>query len=721
MRKMSINILIYMILILNGNLFAASYDAYKIFLQGSFDYGARDIDNAITNYEKVIALDKNAFAVYKKLVWLYYDSGNTDKAFQIADKINDLDGNNPQTTIFLSEFYFFVNKLDISKQFCEKTIKLDPDNKTAMVHLAFYYYLDKKFKESIKYWNMLLQKRPDDAVGYLGLGMAQEGLAMYEAALKSYDQTIRIHSSRVISTYAYIAKAHIYETIGKADLVVKEYEKYMSAYPNSALALMCLGEYYYKTKNYTKAKDYFLKAKKYDRSNTLIVNSYLGNIYEQTGQFDNAIAEFEIIAATENKNISVLREIGRCYFILKKYSKAEKTFLKALDIAPLNNEILYLTAVNYIDWKKYNKAIEYLNKTIKLVPNSADAYFYLGFAYNENKDFENAEKALLKAIEINPDHSRAMNYLGYTYADKGIKLKESEKLIARAVALEPKNSIYLDSSGWLCYRQGKFDLAEKLLLEAVDGMKCHVIYDHLGDNYVALNKISQAWIAYSLSYDFKQDKNVKKKLNLVQAKMSQEELYKQMLLRSKDNYTRLLSFKTGFKVKLGSNPFSKNFLYIPFSYTQSSNVKIEFPATVVMGGISISIKNGKAKITPEAFKKEIPSAVSNFILQACDIFSDNFYKQFSDAKITRKGNSLIYSRENAKLTLNMDTALIESLSQNGMVVRILKYEDFCISKIPTKIKVISKNMNTKLFLEGTKISPIDDIENENKSSGSGKN
>ncbi|GHT42932.1 hypothetical protein AGMMS49921_09470 [Endomicrobiia bacterium] len=97
-----------MIPILNGNLFAASYDAYKIFLQGSFDYRARDIDNAIKNYEKVIALDKNAFAVCKKLVWLYYDSGNTDKAFQIADKINDLDGNNPQTTIFFIRILFFL-------------------------------------------------------------------------------------------------------------------------------------------------------------------------------------------------------------------------------------------------------------------------------------------------------------------------------------------------------------------------------------------------------------------------------------------------------------------------------------------------------------------------------------------------------------------------------------------------------------------------------------
>jgi hypothetical protein len=34
------------------------------------------------------------------LAYLYWQSGNTEKAFQTADKINKFDGDNSQTTIF---------------------------------------------------------------------------------------------------------------------------------------------------------------------------------------------------------------------------------------------------------------------------------------------------------------------------------------------------------------------------------------------------------------------------------------------------------------------------------------------------------------------------------------------------------------------------------------------------------------------------------------------
>jgi tetratricopeptide (TPR) repeat protein len=712
-----------MILVLNRNLFASSYPAYKVFLKGIFDLKAGNVKNAIKDYEKVIALDKDALLAYKNLAYLYYKSGKSDKAFQMADKINDFDGNNPQTTIFLAEFYFGANKLDIAKQFCEKTIKIDPDNEMALAYLAIYYYLDSKFEESVKYWNMFLQQQTDNAMGHFQLGVALEKLAMYEAALKSYDHVIRICPQ---DKDAYIAKARIYETTGKLDLALKERKKYVSVSNDNVFELMYLGRRYYETKDYTKAKDCFLRAKEYDRNN-ILPSFWLGITYEQMGRLGKAVEEFEAIAQTKDKNISVLTRLGYCYSVLQKYSKAEETFLKASNIAPLNSEILYLTALNYMDWGKYNKAIKYLNKaienkTIEPIPDFANMYFYLGLAYDKNKDFENAQKAFLKAIEINPNHSRAMNYLGYAYADRGIKLKESEEFLIRSTALEPENSDYLGSLGWLYYRQGKFDLAEKLLLTAANGIKDYLIYAHLGDADVALNKFGQAWIAYSLSYDFKQDENIKRKLNIAQEKMSQEELYKQMLLRSTDNYLRLSSFRAGFKVKFGPSFFSKK-LYMPFSYTQfDNNIKMELPANVVMGGISISIKNQKAEITPKAFEKEVSPVMSNFILQACNIFSGNFYKQFSDAKITRKGDSLIYSKENANLTLNINTALIENLSQGDMIVKILKYESFRVSKIPTKIKITSKSANIECLLEATKISPVaNNVKNENKSLGSGKN
>ena len=74
-------------------LYCVDYEAYKTFLKGTFDLKIGRIDNCIKNYEKVVDLDKDAFSVYKKLAYLYWQSGKTDKAFEtikMIDKINIL-------------------------------------------------------------------------------------------------------------------------------------------------------------------------------------------------------------------------------------------------------------------------------------------------------------------------------------------------------------------------------------------------------------------------------------------------------------------------------------------------------------------------------------------------------------------------------------------------------------------------------------------------------
>jgi tetratricopeptide (TPR) repeat protein len=357
------------------------------------------------------------------------------------------------------------------------------------------------------------------------------------------------------------------------------------------------------------------------------------------------------------------------------------------------------------------------------MPDFSEAYFYLGLAYDKNNNFANAEKVLLRAIELNPDNSRAMNYLGYAYADKGIKLNDSEAFLVRAVSLDPKNATYLDSLGWLYYKQKKFDIAEKLLVSAVNLTRNSIIYEHLGDTYSALNKAKEAWTAYALSYDFKQDKGVRKKLNIVQATISKEELYKQMLLRSQGNYLRLFSFKTGYKVKLNSGLFGKN-IYVPFLYIKNSDIKIKLPATVVAGDIEVSIKNGMAEISPKAVEKKIHHILLDVISLVCKIFNNDFYKQFIDAEAVLEGKHITYSKNGLRLTLNMNTGLIEKISQDNVSIQILKYDTLFVSKIPSKIKLHFCDEKVKGTLEAVKISfmaePSNVEKNENKSKSTGK-
>ncbi len=77
-----------------------------------------------------------------------------------------------------------------------------------------------------------------------------------------------------------------------------------------------------------------------------------------------------------------------------------------------------------------------------------------------------------------------MNYLGYMLADRDVRLDEAQKLISRALELEPDNGAYLDSLGWVYYRLNRLDDAEHVLVRALSKAGVSddpTVHDHLGD------------------------------------------------------------------------------------------------------------------------------------------------------------------------------------------------------------------------------------------------
>jgi tetratricopeptide (TPR) repeat protein len=691
-------ILCFALVLLSKFSFATKYDAYKAFLQGMYSLKTDNITEAIKKLEHTTQLDKDAIPAYGNLAYLYLREKKQDKAFTIAEELEKLDGNNPKTSSSLAVFYMIANKPELAKEFWKKTLKLDPENEVAIACIASLYQFDNKLEKSLWYWLKFSQQQPGNPLGYLQLANIQKRLGLHQEALKSYDKTIKIAPN---IRNAFLSKAYIYEDLGQIELAIKEYKECIANFPNDVIVLSHLGKCYCDMQNYSDAKDVLLKAKKIC-CDDIRTNYYLAMAYEQTNQIDKAIPIFKTLVKREKKNIAFLTRIGYYYALKQNYKQAEKYFLKALAIKPNNKNILYLASLNYIDWGKYNEAIEYLNKIIKEYPDFADAYFYLGFSYDKDKKFSQAQKALLKAIKLNPQHSQALNYLGYSYTQQG-KLDKSKEFIVKSLCLEPENSTFMDSLGFLYFKMGNFYLAEKTFIYALSIMPTTRTYTHLGDTYLALKNYTEAWISYSLSYDSKQDKSIEKKLHFVQSQMPKDELYKLMLLRSKDNYNRFLSFKTGFKTKISSKILSKKF-YVYMAYSKGQNIKFDFPSLFIMGGMSVTIADKTAKIDPKAAKDEIPQFLLNIISQICTIFSDDFYTQFLDIKPIEKGNHLIYSKNNSSLTINSNTALIESLSQNNIVIEILQYKTFLSSKVPVKIKLFIPSSNMKIVLEATKIS-----------------
>ena len=119
--------------------------------------------------------------------------------------------------------------------------------------------------------------------------------------------------------------------------------------------------------------------------------------------------------------------------------------------------------------------------------------FQLAALLERQGKLREAEEEFRRVIAAEPDHDLALNYLGYMLADRTDRLEESEKLIQRALDEDPYNGSYLDSLGWVQFRQGDLSQAEPNLLRAQQCMpENSVVLDHLGDLYRAKGNTEEA-------------------------------------------------------------------------------------------------------------------------------------------------------------------------------------------------------------------------------------
>lgn len=140
-------------------------------------------------------------------------------------------------------------------------------------------------------------------------------------------------------------------------------------------------------------------------------------------------------------------------------------------------------------------------------------YFNYGAAAERIQNFEEAERLFEKAISLDPDNHEAYNYLAYMWAEQGVKLEKALEYVNRALELLPDNGAYLDTLGWIYYKQGRFDDALNKLLEAFDYMPGDpVIADHVGDTYKKSGNMEKAVEFWKISLEHKNEDDVRQKL-----------------------------------------------------------------------------------------------------------------------------------------------------------------------------------------------------------------
>ncbi len=331
-------------------------------------------------------------------------------------------------------------------------------------HINAHYYLGnvarelQDFETAIEAYGALVGLRPLDPANRLRLGQAYQLNGEISDAIEQYERATQINADYV---QARQSLANLHEQLGALDKAVHEYEVLARLRPTPA-SLGELGRLYVALERYDEAIDAYngmLDASDEDQDKIHIL---LARLYANAERYDEAIAECHKVLTTTAENgpkVEAYSILGSLYLMLDQPEDA----LPALTAA------------------------------IAIREDHRDALYWLAMTYDQMDQPSSAADVLKRLLVLDPTDHRAQNTLGYLYAQNGERLDEADALVRSALEAEPANPAYLDSLGWVRYKQERFADAIKLLEQAATHDPENVeILDHLGDAYVRAGKTERA-------------------------------------------------------------------------------------------------------------------------------------------------------------------------------------------------------------------------------------
>jgi tetratricopeptide (TPR) repeat protein len=163
----------------------------------------------------------------------------------------------------------------------------------------------------------------------------------------------------------------------------------------------------------------------------------------------------------------------------------------------------YLSIANlYLQAGRGKEAVVAARKLLELAPPTqpqlvAQALIMLASAQERAGDPKGAEESLRRILSKTPNDPTALNNLGYFLTERGERLPDALDMIKRAVKAEPTNPNYLDSLGWVYFKLGQLDEAERYLNDAARrNTRSSTVHEHLGDLYQKRGKLDEARAAW---------------------------------------------------------------------------------------------------------------------------------------------------------------------------------------------------------------------------------
>lgn len=479
----------------------APKDLESWLILGRLQRVARNSVEAEKAYKSVIELDANNDEALIGLAMVYSDVGDTKNAITMLKRATDRNPN-PRSLAALAGSYEQMRDYASATQIWRRTLELAPDNGRVKRALAQSLVFTDQYDESLKLYNELASEDPKDFQVHLRISEIYRQKHDFNNARAALTKAKQLDKDNLEVRYD---EVNLLEAEGKPEEAIRTLQaildetvkkSYTASEKNSrAMLLERLGTLYRGVGQYPQSVEAFRRISELDPENGARAAVQIIDAYRMAKDFskareeaDAALKKYPNERMVKLVHASLLADIGKT-----EQAVAE---LRGMLNGERDRETQLSIAQVYEKAKQFEQMRQALAAAEKLSESKSEkeaVYFMRGAMFEKMKNYDGAESEFRKVLAGNPDNASALNYLGYMLADRNVRLEEAEKLISRALQLEPQNGAFLDSLGWVYYHQNKLEEAATNLRRALERItKDPTVHDHLGDVYMKQGKTKEA-------------------------------------------------------------------------------------------------------------------------------------------------------------------------------------------------------------------------------------
>ncbi|MFA5043220.1 MAG: tetratricopeptide repeat protein [Kiritimatiellia bacterium] len=410
----------------------------------------------------------------------------------------------------LGDLYLINRQTDKALAVFQKLTTRLPDSIQLQKKLAMCYMALGQKEKAVETLKVVIGREPENSQVQFYLGELYETLGNTNAALASFCSAVDTNPT-ASAPYLKLAFYYMQTAPAKAGQTL---QNGLKRFPEDKKLIEMLTAYYLRNQQPLEALDSFVRLQNLLlRDNERFPDSRhflnFGEIAQRNRMYATAIALYEK-GLEQNPGLrEAYIRIAFLYIGMHDLDEALNVMDEAVLANPEDPVSWYYFGLLNSRAQIYPAAVSAYERVATLAARSPGSgllpdsmfYFNYGAACERAGQFERAENLLQRAIRLDTENAEAFNYMAYMWAEKGVHLDQALEYIRQALDCDPDNGAFLDTLGWIRYKQGRIAEALDCLQSAYYFMPDDpTIMEHLGDVWSALRNETQALTWWERSY-----------------------------------------------------------------------------------------------------------------------------------------------------------------------------------------------------------------------------